>query len=133
MSILQARFNLVVLGGWWLTLGALGGLRLWHGDGLDAIMLLASAMLTALLAVGLSIDNARSDPDDGPDAEVGRLRKATLLFSIIAIATVIGYAAIHRAFAWAALECGALVWVLPAFAFPMARGFLRSRAHARAS
>ena len=54
----ETRFNRLVLGGWWLAVSVLGVLRLMHGDRLEAIVLLISAALTALLGVALSIDRS---------------------------------------------------------------------------
>jgi hypothetical protein len=127
----ETRFNQLVLGGWWAAVAVLGALRLWRGDVIEAIVLLASASLTALLGVALSIDRGRGGADDAPNAEAARLQKSTMLFSVIAIATVIGCAVINGAIWWAALECAALVWILPAVILPLAQAFVarRSRIH----
>jgi hypothetical protein len=123
----ENRFNRWVLGSWWIAVALLGGLRLWQGQAMEAIVLLASASLVMLLGVALSIDRARSGEGDTSDLEAARLRKATILFSLIAVATVIGCAAINAAFWWAALECAALIWILPAVILPQIQAYLRKR------
>jgi hypothetical protein len=127
----ETRFNQMVLGGWWVAVAVLGGLRLLHGDRMEAILLLASASLTALLGVALSIDRQRHGADEAPHGEAMRLQKATMLFSIIAIATVIGCAVINQAFWWAALECAALVWILPAVIMPLVQAYVAKRSGER--
>ena len=127
----ETRFNYVVLGSWWAAVAVLGGLRLWRGDINEALILLVSASLTALLGVALAIDRANSAGADGPDEEALRLQKATMLFSVIAIATVVGCAFLNGAIWWAALECAALMWILPAQILPLAQAYLRKRAGRR--
>jgi hypothetical protein len=129
----ETRFNRFVLGGWWLAVAVLGGMRLWRGDVQTATVLLVSSTLTALLGVALSIDRERSGGDDAPSAEAYRLQKATMLFSVIAITTVVACAFINGAVWWAALECSALVWILPAVILPLAQAFIRKRMAARAA
>jgi hypothetical protein len=127
----EIRFNRLVLGAWWIAVAALGVLRLWRGDTIEAALLLASASLTALLGVALSIDRARNGDDDAPNAEAAHLQKATMLFSIIAIATVIGCAIINGAIWWIALECAALIWILPAVILPLVQAYVGKHAKAR--
>jgi hypothetical protein len=126
----ETRFNRLVLGGWWVAVAVLGMLRIWRGDMLEAIVLLVSASLTAALGVGLSIDRERSGDGDAPIAEAMRLQKATMLFSIIAITTVVACAILNGAIWWAALECAALVWILPAVILPLAQAYIRKRSAA---
>jgi hypothetical protein len=123
----EARFNRLVLGGWWLAVAVIGGLRLWRGDIYEAIILLSSASLTALLGVALSIDRERGAEIDAPGAEALRLHKATMLFSVIAISTVIGCAMLNGAIWWAAFECAAVVWILPAVIMPLIQAYVRKR------
>jgi hypothetical protein len=123
----ENRFNRWVLGSWWIAVAVLGGLRLWQGQTMEAILLLASASLVMLLGVALSIDRARGGEDDTSEMEASRLRKATILFSLIAVATVIGCAVLNAAFWWAALECAALIWILPAVILPQIQAYLRKR------
>jgi hypothetical protein len=123
----ETRFNRMVLGGWWVAVAILGGLRLWRGDFVEAAVLLVSASLTAALGVALSMDRARADADE-PDAEALRLQKATMLFSVIAITTVVACAVINGALWWAAFECAALVWILPAVILPLVQAYIRKRA-----
>ena len=125
----ETRFNRLVIGGWWGAVAVIGGVRTWRGDLREAIILLASASFTALLGVALSIDRERAGADDAPDAEALRLHRATMLFSIIVIATVIAVAVIDGAIWWAAVECAAVVWILPAVILPQiqARVSRRSR------
>ncbi len=127
----ETRFNYLVLGSWWAAVAVLGGLRLWRGDRSEAIILLVSSTLTGLLGVALAIDRANSAAGDAPDEEALRLQKATMLFSVIAIATVIGCAFLAGAIWWAALECAALLWILPAQILPLAQAYLRKRAGGR--
>jgi len=129
----ETRFNRSVLGGWWLAVSVLGVLRLLQGDRIEAIVLLISATLAALLGVALSIDRARSSGTEAANAEPLRLQKATALFSVIAIVTAIGCAMLKGAFWWAALECAALVWIVPAAMLPLARAYMLKRAAARAA
>lgn len=129
----ETRFNYLVLGSWWAAVAVLGGLRLWRGDRNEAIVLLASSTLTGLLGVALAIDRANGVGGDAPDAESLRLQKATMLFSVIAIATVIGCAYLAGAIWWAALECAALLWILPAQILPLAQAYLRKRASGRSA
>jgi hypothetical protein len=126
----ETRFNYLVLGSWWAAVAVLGGLRLWRGDANEAIILLVSASLTALLGVALAVDRANDATGDAPDIEALRLQKATMLFSVIAIATVVGCAFLDGAIWWAALECAALLWILPAQILPLAQAYLRRRAGA---
>ena len=123
----ETRFNRLVLGGWWVAVAVLGMLRIWRGDMIEAIILLVTASLTAALGVGLSIDRERSGDGDAPIAEAVRLQKATMLFSIIAITTVVGCAFLNGAIWWAVFECAALVWILPAVILPLAQAFIRKR------
>jgi len=127
----ETRFNYLVLGSWWASVAVLGGLRLWRGDTDEALILLVSASLTALLGVALAIDRANAAASDAPDEEALRLQKATMLFSVIAIATVLGCAFLNGAIWWAALECAALLWILPAQILPLAQAYLRKRSGAR--
>jgi hypothetical protein len=127
----ETRFNRLVLGGWWASVAVLGAVRLWQGDKTMGIVLLASSTFTALLGAALSIDRERSGAEDAPSAEAYRLQKATMLFSLIAITTVVACAFINGAFWWAAFECAALLWILPAVILPLAQAFVRKRIDAR--
>lgn len=127
----ESRFNRLVLGSWWVAVTALGLLRLWEGDATQAILLLVSATLTALLGVGLSIDRERS-PSLEANAQALRLQKAAMLFSVIAISTVVACAAINHVMWWAAFECAALIWIFPAVILPLVQAFVRRRGEAHA-
>jgi hypothetical protein len=129
----ETRFNQMVLGGWWGAVAVLGVLRLWRGDVVEAVVLLVSASLTVLLGVALSIDRMRDAGGDAPDAEALRLQKAIMLFSVIAITTVVACAIIKGAIWWAAFECAALVWILPAVILPLAQAYIRRRSSAGAA
>src|ERR1700743_150838 len=100
----EARLNRLVLGSWWVAVTGLGALRMWDGEKMEAMLLLISATMTALLGVALSID-AERDPDRAPDAQALRLQKAAMLFSVIAISTVVACASINHVMWWAAFEC----------------------------
>jgi hypothetical protein len=93
-------------------------------------VLLISGTLAALLGVALSIDRGRDGDDQTQEAEALRLQKATTLFSVIAISTVLGCAIIKGAFWWAAVECAALIWIVPAVIWPLARSYMAKRAGA---
>jgi hypothetical protein len=123
----DVRFYRLVLGGWWLAVSLLGVLRLTQGDRFQAIILLVSGTLAALLGVALSIDRARNRGDETQEAEAIRLQKATMLFSVIAISTVVGCAILNGTLWWAALECAALIWIVPAVIWPLARAYMAKR------
>ena len=123
----ETRFNRMVLGSWWITVAALGALRMWQGETFEAILLLASASFTALLGVGLSIDRQRST--DREASEGARLQKSAALFSLIAITTVVACAIVNRAYLWAVIECMALVWIFPAVIAPQVMAWWRKRSH----
>jgi hypothetical protein len=127
----EVRFYRLVLGGWWLAVSLLGVLRLTQEDRFQAIVLLISGTLTALLGVALSIDRARDGADETGEAVSLRLQKATTLFSVIAISTVLGCAILNGALLWAAVECAALIWIVPAVIWPLARSYTAKRAGAR--
>ena len=129
----ETRFNRFVLGGWWLAVAVLSGLRLLHGDVEMATVLLVSSTRTALLGVALSIDRDRDRADEASNGEAYRLQKAIMLFSLIAITTVIACAFINGVMWWAALECAALVWILPAVILPLAQAYIRRRMNSRTS
>ncbi len=124
----DVRFYRLVLGGWWFAVSLLGVLRLTQGDRFQAIVLLISGTLAALLGVALSIDRARDGDDQTQEIEAMRLHKATTLFSVIAISTVLGCAILNGALWWAAVECAALVWIVPAVIWPLARAYMAKRA-----
>jgi hypothetical protein len=126
----DARFYRLVLGSWWLAVSLLGLLRLTQGDRFQAIVLLLSGTLTALLGVALSIDRSRRTAADDESDEGLRLQKATTLFSVIAIATVVGCAILNGAFDWAIVECAALAWIVPAAILPLVKAHMRKRASA---
>jgi hypothetical protein len=124
----ETRFYGLVLGSWWLAVSVLSVLRLAHGDRFEGVLLILSASLTALLGVALWIDRARDVSAGAAKTEVVRLQSATALFSVIAISTVIGCAVIKGALWWAAVECAALVWIVPAVIFPLAQAYMAKRA-----
>ncbi|HXQ11852.1 MAG TPA: hypothetical protein VN805_12725 [Caulobacteraceae bacterium] len=124
----DARFYRLVLGGWWFAVSLLGVLRLTQGDRFQAIVLLISGTLTLLLGVALSIDRAREGGEQTQEVEALRLQKATTLFSVIAISTVLGCAILNGALWWAAVECAALVWIVPAVIWPLARARMAKHA-----
>jgi hypothetical protein len=126
----EARFNRLVLGGWWLAVAVIGLLRLLRGDLAVTGVLFASATFTVLLGVALSIDRERGGVDDAPDAEALRLQKAIMLFSVIAISTVVGCAVINHAIWWAAVECAAVIWILPAVILPLVQAYIGRRSEA---
>lgn len=123
----ESRFNRTVLGGWWSAVSVLGLLRLWRGDYVVAAVLLASATFTALLGLALSKDRERADTGEADDAESLRLQKATVLFSVIAITTVVACAVLKGVLWWAAVECAAVVWILPAAILPLFQAYVRKR------
>jgi hypothetical protein len=127
----EIRFYRLVLGGWWIAVSLLGALRFTQGERFQGLVLLLSGALTALLGVALSIDRAHGDGDPTQDNEAVRLQKATTLFSVIAISTVVGCAIISGALWWAAVECAALIWIVPAVIWPLARAYMLRRANAR--
>ena len=129
----ETRFNRLVLGGWWLAVSVLGVLRLMHGDRLEAVVLLISAALTALLGVALSIDRARDSEAAAANAEPIRLQKATALFAVISIATVIGCAVLNGSILSVALECAALVWIVPAAILPLVQAHTARRGSTHAA
>ena len=124
----EARFNRLVLGGWWLAVAVLGFLRLSRGDLTEAKVLYASATFTMLLGVALTIDRERGR--DAPDTETLRLQKSIMLFSVIAISTVIGCAVLNHAIWWAAVECAAVIWILPAVILPLVQAYIGKRSDA---
>ena len=121
----EARFNRLVLGGWWLAVAILGLLRLSRGDLAEAEVLFLSATFTMLLGVALTIDCERAG--DAPDAQALRLQKSIMLFSVIAISTVIGCAVLNHVLWWAAVECAAVIWILPAVILPLAQAYIGKR------
>jgi len=123
----DVRFYRLVLGGWWVAVTLLGVLRLTQGERFQAIVLLISGALAALLGVGLSIDRARAIDDETQEAEAIRLQKATMLFSVIAISTVVGCAILNGSLWWVAVECAALIWIVPAVIWPLARAYMVKR------
>ena len=123
----ETRFNRTVLGGWWSAVAVIGVLRLWRGDLTVAIVLFVSASLTAALGFALSKDRERAGESDAPDAKALRLQKATVLFSVIAITTVIACAILNRVLWWAAFECAAVVWILLASILPLVQAYIRRR------
>jgi hypothetical protein len=129
----EIRFYRLVLGGWWLAVSLLGVLRLTEGGRFQAIILLLSGTLTALLGVGLSIDRARDGGEESDGGEAMRLQKATTLFSVIAISTVVGCAILSGSLWWAAVECAALIWIVPAVIWPLAHAYMDKRAKAPAA
>jgi hypothetical protein len=99
-------------------------------------VLFVSSTLTALLGVALSVDRGRhagAEAADGQSAETYRLQKATLLFSLIAVTTVVACAIMSGAMWWAAMECSALLWVLPAVVSPLAQAYMRKQHQSRAA